>query len=660
MFARSHKHLNNDELLMTDPQASPQAQLPEPQSTADSRLIQIDGLRAIAALSVVAFHYTTRFDQLFLHVAPTRVEFPYGYLGVNLFFAISGFVIFMTLDRIRAPLDFVISRFSRLFPSYWAAVAITWLLVSVVGLPAYEVSWKSAVFNLTMLQSFFSVPDVDGVYWSLQIELLFYIWMLILWVTGALRFSVGICAGWLTIAILATMAERIVNIRAPYAVSYFLLLDWIPWFAMGMTVFLTLKEQAFKAKHAVVLLLALLAIAVKNQMPTLIAAPLTFALLFAASRNRIYWLAWRPLVFFGVISYPLYLVHEKIGWLIILKGEAVLPWPWLSIALAFMCSVSLAIILHKFIEGPGSKAIRALYKNSVAAISARNFSRARWAGSAITAILVFTTGYVVTARAQKANEQPRFSMVLNQALPTNRIPCVSADGLSRTRMLIVLGQSNAASHATLAPDAKTTRVFFQGSCSESTDPMPGTTGSGASIWSAVSNQLSVTLPEMSVVIAPLAVGNTHISDWLVKGKLYSHLQQHLEYAQKSQIPVVAVLWQQGEADSIDGTAANKYKADLLALRSVLNTAGIVAPLLVAKSTYCAHNDYGPIRRAIDAVVHSNQGIRPGPDTDRLREEFRKDGCHFNAAGRLAAAELWTSEIALLLKNEQPKTGTIMP
>jgi peptidoglycan/LPS O-acetylase OafA/YrhL len=642
---------------MTAPQASPQPQSPETPSAADSRLTQIDGLRAIAALSVVAFHYTTRFDQLFLHVAPTHVEFPYGYLGVNLFFAISGFVIFMTLDRIRAPLDFVVSRFSRLFPSYWAAVVITWLLVSAVGLPAYEVSWKSAVFNLTMLQAFFSVPDVDGVYWSLQIELLFYIWMLILWVTGALRFSVGICAGWLSLAILATMAERFFNIRTPYAVSYFLLLDWIPWFAIGITVFLTLKEKTFKAKHAAVLLLALLAIAAKNQVPTLIAAPFTFALLFAASRSRVRLLAWGPLVFFGVISYPLYLVHEKIGWLIILKGEAFLPWPWLSIALAFICSVGLAIMLHKFIEGPSSKAIRALYKNSAAAISARNFNRVRWAGGAAMAMLVFTTGYVNTARMQKANEQPRFNLVLNQSKPTDQVPCVSANGLSHTRMLIVLGQSNAASHATLVPNEKTTRTFFQGSCSESTDPMPGTTGAGASIWSAVSNKLAVTFPENSFVIAPLAVGSTRISDWLVKGKLHSQFQQQLEDAQKSQIPIVAVLWQQGEADSLDGTAANKYKADLLQLRGVLNTAGIVAPLIVAKSTYCAHHDYGPIRRAVDAVVNPDLGIRLGPDTDQLREEFRKDGCHFNAAGRLAAAELWTSEITLLLKNDQFGVGT---
>lgn len=163
-----------------------------------------------------------------------------------------------------------------------------------------------------------------------------------------------------------------------------------------------------------------------------------------------------------------------------------------------------------------------------------------------------------------------------------------------------------------------------------------------------------------LVIAPLAVGSTRISDWLVKGKLRSQFQQQLEDAQKSQIPIAAVLWQQGEADSLDGTAASKYKADLLQLRGVLNTAGIVAPLVVAKSTYCAHHDYAPIRRAVDAVVNPDLGILLGPDTDQLRDEFRKDGCHLNAAGRLAAAELWTSEITLLLKNDPFGAGAKRP
>lgn len=83
------------------------------------RLVEVDALRGVAALAVVLFHYTTRFTDLFQPGVPPAVSFPGGHYGVNLFFIISGFVIFMTLEKTARPLDFVVSRFSRLFPAYW-------------------------------------------------------------------------------------------------------------------------------------------------------------------------------------------------------------------------------------------------------------------------------------------------------------------------------------------------------------------------------------------------------------------------------------------------------------------------------------------------------------------------------------------------------------
>jgi peptidoglycan/LPS O-acetylase OafA/YrhL len=613
------------------------------------RLTQVDGLRAIAALSVVAFHYTTRFNQLFLHTSPTHVEVPFGYLGVNLFFAISGFVIYMTLDRSQVPLDFVVSRFSRLFPSYWAAVILTWIVVSAVGLQAYEVSWKAAAFNLTMLQAFFSVPDVDGVYWSLQIELLFYIWMLVLWVTGALRFAAYVCIGWLVLAIVAGFSERIIGIRLPYSLSYFLLLDWIPWFAMGMTTFLTLKEKSFKAIHVVVLLFALIAIASKNQMPTLVFAPVVFIILFAASRSRVPLLAWKPLVFFGVISYPLYLVHEKIGWLVILKGETLFASPWTSIGIAFICSVTLAVVLHKAVEGPGSQAIRRFYKAHAGRINANEFNPKRWAIGGLISILVFATGYMVTSRMKKANETPQFNLVVNQPRSLDRGKCLFNDQHGSPHLLIVLGQSNAASFTEPTANPTTTPVFFDGSCSQERDPIPGTNGSGASVWTAMSSRLQTALPDHVFVIAPFAVGNTRVADWITQGPLRRQLEKFLVDARNSRLPITAVFWQQGEADSIEGTPALKYSNDLLELRKVLESAEITAPLVVAKSTYCNGKEYGPIRRAIDLAASTNPKISIGPDTDQLREEFRRDGCHFNSAGRKEAASLWANEVVLLSK-----------
>ncbi len=90
----------------------------------------------------MAFHYTFKYDELYHFTEPAPFQAPWGYLCVNLFFVISGFVIFMTLDRTRVPLDFVVSRVSRLFPAYWAAIVLTMLVTHWLGLPGKEVSWQ--------------------------------------------------------------------------------------------------------------------------------------------------------------------------------------------------------------------------------------------------------------------------------------------------------------------------------------------------------------------------------------------------------------------------------------------------------------------------------------------------------------------------------------
>ncbi|TOO76409.1 acyltransferase, partial [Vibrio parahaemolyticus] len=108
-------------------------------------------VRGIAALAVVIYHYLYRYNELYTH-QDLNLDWAYwGKYGVQLFFIISGFVIFMSLERVKKPLDFIASRFTRLFPAYWIALIITTLVVYSFGLPGREVSLTSTVINFTML-----------------------------------------------------------------------------------------------------------------------------------------------------------------------------------------------------------------------------------------------------------------------------------------------------------------------------------------------------------------------------------------------------------------------------------------------------------------------------------------------------------------------------
>jgi hypothetical protein len=85
------------------------------------------------------------------HASEPSVSVPAGYRGVDLFFIISGCVILMTLDRTREAGHFVVSRFSRLFPTYWAAMLTSYAVVTLTGLPGKQVSATDLLLNVTMM-----------------------------------------------------------------------------------------------------------------------------------------------------------------------------------------------------------------------------------------------------------------------------------------------------------------------------------------------------------------------------------------------------------------------------------------------------------------------------------------------------------------------------
>lgn len=111
-----------------------------------SRLLELDALRGLAALAVVLYHYFYRYNELYGHHGNFAVDWTYfGKLGVELFFMVSGFVIFMSLNRVNRPVDFLVSRFSRLYPTYWCALILTFTVVSIWGLPGREISTGHAI-----------------------------------------------------------------------------------------------------------------------------------------------------------------------------------------------------------------------------------------------------------------------------------------------------------------------------------------------------------------------------------------------------------------------------------------------------------------------------------------------------------------------------------
>lgn len=329
-----------------------------------TRLEEVDALRGIAALVVVLFHYTTRFQELFPDAPRTSLSMKYGHYGVNLFFIISGFVIFMTLQRTVRPMDFVISRFSRLFPTFWISIVVTFTVTHWLGLPIKTVGISTAIANAAMVHGLFGFEHVDGVYWTLEVELLFYLLMFSLFqfnLLGRVHLFLSLLIG---LRLVYIGLETGAGISLSWTLSRLLILQYIPWFALGVSIFLIIhpRNHFDRAKSLALSALSIATVLASTSISVALLAICLAVLVYCAARGYLPILRQPLMVWLGGISYPLYLLHENIGWSIqlqILKAGGGIE---LASLIAFISAITLAALISRGVEKPSMNWIRTQYR----------------------------------------------------------------------------------------------------------------------------------------------------------------------------------------------------------------------------------------------------------------------------------------------------------
>ncbi len=131
----------------------------------------LDATRFFAAFWVMNFHY------LFGQTGDLE-WYRYGNLGVQLFFIISGFVIVLSLSTKNLK-DFAVNRFLRLFPLFWILCTATYIITLLVPNTVTS-SFTEYLRSMTMMGDLFNgivgyTRLIDPSYWSLTVELIFYV-----------------------------------------------------------------------------------------------------------------------------------------------------------------------------------------------------------------------------------------------------------------------------------------------------------------------------------------------------------------------------------------------------------------------------------------------------------------------------------------------------
>jgi hypothetical protein len=254
----------------------------------------------------------------------------------------------------------------------------------------------------------------------------------------------------------------------------------------------------------------------------------------------------------------------------------------------------------------------------------------------------------------KLSEQSKLSLKLDKIVRVDTETVVSCETLAAQKPLVILalGQSNAGNHGARAVDTDVpVALIADGKCVMAVDPLPGATGLGGSIWYRLPRYFAKLEPRRPVVMSVLSVEATTIAEWTdEKSLLRERLSKQLKSMQSIGLAPKLVLWQQGEADAIVGTAQADYSAGLDKLVGILDQEKINAPIVLALSTVCRIEPNERIRTAIEEKIARNPRFKLGPDTDyAIHEGLRSKNCHFSAEGVDRAAQLWASTIASLSK-----------
>ena len=351
----------------------------------------IDLIRFLSALAVAAFHLSWKIPEI-------AWVMPFGWVGVEVFFVISGLVIANSASG-ASTRSFAVSRFLRLYPAAWCALLISCTVLAFAPAEPYKLAGIDVIFNFkTVFHSFILAGGnlfIASAYWTLPIELSFYfaVWLLIyfksfekVWI-----FAVALIL-WSSLYILA-LALNASGVLHPlpldlgYGWRNMTLLRHGIYFGLGILIW-SIKEARITAMGriamAVALLFSIVEIYCRASQSTFMAVQVrivsvaVFLVAFGAivlsvkysqsfPRNE----ALRRLVrILGLTTYPFYLLHETVGGFVLCQakrlGLSYSATLWIALLSVFAVSLAVAVYFEPALRNWLKRTFPALNRNPAA------------------------------------------------------------------------------------------------------------------------------------------------------------------------------------------------------------------------------------------------------------------------------------------------------
>ena len=275
----------------------------------------------------------------------------WGCWAVSTFFILSGFLTIYNLKLNTKLWEFTKTRMARLYPAYWVCLIITTVIVNLF-MERFKVSFFSLLFNVTMLQGFVGIQNVDGAYWTITYEILFYMAigftlfikkliklkniyekMSFVWIVFVVAYRVIL----LPLGINSHMITILTNHTHLFIIGVSLFYinsnkrNYLSYINLALSIFVHLHKTNLEYTIFVVLIIVLIVLFIRTE--------------WKLKYDRV--LNWLT-----EISFPLYLIHQFMGYTIIYYFDILFEMRVLGIVVAFAASLLVADLVHRFVEKP--------------------------------------------------------------------------------------------------------------------------------------------------------------------------------------------------------------------------------------------------------------------------------------------------------------------
>lgn len=364
----------------------------------------LDGVRFLAAFAVLLFHLVfyawasidSSIEDMFDHAIAYKrlVGFSwFGWVGVEVFFVLSGFVIALTANN-RTPIDFAKSRALRLYPAAWICATISLLAWMIIGGESFAALLDNYERSIAL---WIAGPWIDGVYWTLAIEIVFYAVVFLLLLFGGFKRISWVAWGltalscfylWPTIGFHYQFPNGGILETIRYHADL-LLLRHGAFFALGIWMWLWSRRRMTPLHWAGVAIAALCACTeIAARSHELITQEVTVRLHNSAALPMTVWLGAVAFMFLavraperftprslkmqrllhhlGLMTYPLYLVHSEAGAGVLKLLLKTGMHRWWALALAIMIALATSYAIARLAEPIARKGLRWVWERGEA------------------------------------------------------------------------------------------------------------------------------------------------------------------------------------------------------------------------------------------------------------------------------------------------------